>query len=363
MAECPSPVPDGEIIIAKGRDIMRFYHITEEPLKIYGLAVADKTKRRFWRLEPHIIEKIPRYEFLGRRAVGGRVRFRTDSAHIAIRMTLAQAKEDINIPLSGSAGADVYLGSGKESVFLGYVAPGEHVMEEVTVEKVFEKHAGMETVTINLPRNDHLLDMEIGVDEDARMEAPPDYSVTKPVVFYGSSITEGGCASRAGNAYTSIVCRLLDADYYNFGFSGSARGERAFAEYIAALPEISVFVYDYDHNANDPQQLADTHEAFFKVVRQAHREVPVIFMSRPDVDKDRGDAEARKKIIRQTYENAVREGDHRVWFLDGGTFFGEQGRGECTVDGTHPNALGFMRMAEALYPVLEEALRQSTQTG
>ncbi|MCM1112344.1 MAG: SGNH/GDSL hydrolase family protein [Muribaculum sp.] len=340
---------------------MRFYHITDEPIKIYGLAVADREKRQFWRLEPQIIEKIPRYQYLGRRAVGGRVRFRTDSAQIAVRMTLAQAKEDINIPLSGSAGADVYLGKGKESVFLGYIAPREHTMAEVTVEKVFEKRAGMETVTINLPRNDHLLDMEIGVDEDARMEAPPDYSVETPIVFYGSSITEGGCASRAGNAYTSIVCRLLDANYYNFGFSGSARGERAFAKYIAAIPKISVFVYDYDHNANDPRQLADTHEAFFRVVREAHREIPVIFMSRPDVDKDRADADARRKIIYQTYENALKAGDRKVWFLDGGAFFGEEGRGECTVDGTHPNALGFMRMAQALYPTLKEALGQSVQ--
>lgn len=335
---------------------MKFYHITESPIKIYGLAVADREKRQFWRVKPRIMAQLPQYDFLGKRAVGGRVRFRTDSASLCVRMTLAQAKEDINIPLSGSAGADLYLGKGRESVFWGYVAPQEHTMEEINVEKLFSKSAEMETVTINLPRNDHLLSMEIGIEDGACLEEAEEYSIGKPVVFYGSSITEGGCASRAGNAYTSIVCRWLDADYYNFGFSGSARGEREFAEYIAALPEMSAFVYDYDHNAPDPQHLAGTHEKFFRIVRQAHPEVPVIFMTKPDVVGDKGNAEQRRDIIRRTYENALAAGDSRVWFLDGGSFFGEEGQAECLVDGTHPNALGFMRMAQSLYPVLKEAV-------
>lgn len=336
---------------------MKFYHITQAPIKIYGLAVADKEKGQFWKVKPEIMEKLPQYHYLGKRAAGGRVRFRTDSANLCVRMTLAQTKEDINIPLSGSAGADIYLGKGKESVFLGYVAPTEHIMEKITAEKCFEKKAQMETVTINLPRNDHLLSMEIGIDENAHIEEAEEYAVKKPIVFYGSSITEGGCASRAGNAYTSIVCRWLDADYYNFGFSGSARGEQEFAEYIAKLPEIGAFVFDYDHNAPSPEHLADTHEKFFQLVRQAHPDIPIIIMSRPDTDKNKEDSAKRRSIIHQTYENAVIKGDDKVWFLDGGEFFGTEGRAECTVDGTHPNALGFMRMAQALYPVLEGAVK------
>lgn len=337
---------------------MKFYDITDEPLKIYGLAVVNREKRQFWRVTSEIMEKLPQYEFLGKRAVGGRVRFQTDSVNICIRMTLAQSKEDINIPLSGSAGADIYVGRGKSARFLGYIAPKEHVMEEVTVEKMFIKTAEMEMITINLPRNDHLLSMEIGIDERARMEAAEEYTVSKPVVFYGSSITEGGCASRVGNSYANLVCRWLDADFYNFGFSGSARGEIEFAEYIAAVPEISVFVYDYDHNAPTAEHLAKTHERFFKYFRKTHPDVPVIMMSRPDVDGDEEDSTVRRDIIRRTYENAVNSGDKNVWFVDGFTFFGEEGRAECTVDGTHPNALGFMRMAEKVYPVLKEVLEE-----
>lgn len=331
---------------------MKYYNITQSPLKIYGLAVADAENRQFYRLPKNLLEQMPQYDYLGRRATGGRVRFCTDSPSLTIRMTLSQAKEDINIPLSGSAGADVYLGRGTESEYLGYIAPECHIMEEISVEKTFSKKNTMETITINLPRNDHLLSMEIGVDDTATVEESPEYTITNPIVFYGSSITEGGCASRAGNAYTSIVSRWLDADYRNFGFSGSARGEQIFAQYLASLTDMSVLVYDYDHNANDVKQLADTHEAFFQTVRKAHPDLPIIMMSRPDTDQDKKDAQERKKVIYTTYSNAKKQGDENVWFLDGETFFGTYGRAECTVDGTHPNALGFMRMAEKVHDTL-----------
>ncbi len=335
---------------------MKFYSITDAPIKIYGLAVKDAENRKFYKLSEEMLEKMPRYDYLGRRTAGGRVRFVTDATTMVIRMTLACTKEDINIPLSGSAGADVYLGVGQQSRFIGYIAPKEHVQEEISVEKEFALDGESVVVTINLPRNDHLLHMEIGVDESATIEEAPEYTISKPIVFYGSSITEGGCASRAGNAYTSIVCRWLDADYCNYGFSGSAKGEPVFAEFIAGLENISALVYDYDHNAPTPEHLAETHEAFFQIIRNAKPDLPVLMMSRPDLKDGIEDAAKRVEIIRRTYQNAVDAGDKKVWFLDGRTFFGEVGREECTVDGTHPNALGFMRMAEKIYPVLQEIL-------
>lgn len=303
-----------------------------------------------------MMDQMPQYAFLGRRAAGGRVRFCTDSGEISIRMTLEHAREDINIPLSGSAGADIYLGKGQDSTFLGYIAPNLHTMGEISVEKTFFKRKEMELVTVNLPRNDPLLAMEIGIEEGARIEEAPEYTVSDPILFYGSSITEGGCASRAGNAYTSIVSRWLDADHCNYGFSGSARGETVFAEYIASVPKVSAFVYDYDHNAASAAELEATHGNFFRIVREAHPRLPVLIMTRPDVDKNREDSEKRRQAAYRTYTQAVQAGDQKVWFLDGAVFFGETGRSECTVDGTHPNALGFMRMAEKVYPVLKEML-------
>ena len=89
--------------------MMKLYDITETPLKIYGLAVADSEKRQFFKLSEEALERFPQYGYLGRRAAGGRVRFQTDAKKLYVKMTLAGTKEDINIPLSGSAGADIDL--------------------------------------------------------------------------------------------------------------------------------------------------------------------------------------------------------------------------------------------------------------
>ena len=332
------------------------YGITQSPMKLYGLKTADEKQGSFWRLDQEIMEKMPQYAYLGRRCCGGRVRFCTDAEEFLVRMQVARTDEDINIPLSGSAGADAYAGIGVSARYLGYLSPDKHQKESALAEKVFRKGPGMEVVVINLPRNEHLHSMEIEFPEGSRVCEAPKYRFSKPVIFDGASITEGGCAARGGNAYTSLVCRWLDADYRNFGFSGSAKGETVFAEYIAAQEDMGAFVYDYDHNAPTPEHLEATHERFFRIIRKAHPALPVLMMSRPNTDDDPADALVRREIIRRTYERAISEGDRRVWFLDGHSLFGAEGRAECTVDRVHPNALGFMRMAQRVYPVLREML-------
>lgn len=178
------------------KDGLKVLSITEAPLKIYGLSVIEEQKRQFYRLPLYMMERMPQYDFLGKRSIGGRVRFMTNSNKIYIRMTMDACREDVNIPLSCSAGADIYVGRGKESVFLGYISPLEHTQREIIVEKVFTKKEELEVITINLPRNDLLLGMEIGVNENAVLTEAPEYRINEPIIFYGSSITEGGCACR-----------------------------------------------------------------------------------------------------------------------------------------------------------------------
>ena len=141
------------------------------------------------------------------------------------------------------------------------------------------------------------------------------------------------------------------------GFSGSARGEEDFAEYLAGFPEMSFFVMDYDHNSPSPEHLAETHAPFFEIIRKAHPDVPVLFLSRPDTDAEPEDSICRRDVVHATYEAAKRRGDEKIWFVDGHELFGKIGRPECTVDGCHPNTLGFLRMAEQIYPVMQEMLK------
>ena len=116
--------------------------------------------------------------------------------------------------------------------------------------------------------------------------------------------------------------------------------------------DASVFVMDYDNNAPTPEHLRKTHEPFFKIIREAHPDLTVIFLSRPHTNH----GGERMEIIRQTYENAVAAGDKNVYFIPGDIMFGPDGLNYCTVDGRHPNDLGFYRMFQTILPVVKQAL-------
>ena len=99
-----------------------------------------------------------------------------------------------------------------------------------------------------------------------------------------------------------------------------------------------------------------THEPFFRIIREAQPSLPIVLLSRPNFDADPADGARRREVVRRTYELARAAGDKRVWFIDGQELFGTELRDACTVDGCHPNDLGFYRMYRRIRPVLEEAL-------
>ncbi len=332
---------------------MRQLTCADAPVQVYGL-LWESLPDHFYRLPPSLDSVLPqKLSDRGKSAAGGRIRFRTDAAEVTIRMELETLTVDWAIALCGSAGAVAAVGTGESMRYAGLVSPKQY--NETSPVLTLHKEPVMEDVTLFLPRNERLRSVTFEVADDARVEPPTPYRVQKPIVFYGSSITEGGCASRVTNAYTALLGKWLDADTVNLGFSGAAKGELPVAEFIAGL-SMSAFVYDYDHNAPSPEHLAATHEPFFKVIRAAHPTLPILILSKPDFDSHPADAEARRNAIRRTYQNAVSAGDAHVFWLDGESFFGVSDRAECTVDGCHPNDLGFMRMAQAVYPVLKAAL-------
>lgn len=211
----------------------------------------------------------------------------------------------------------------------------------------------MEDVTLWLVRNEELESVEITFPDDAEIEAPTPYKYG-PALYYGSSITEGGCCSSVTNSYNALLSRWLDLDYYNFGFSGNAYGELEMADYINTI-DFNLFVYDYDHNAPSVEHLQKTHEPFFLRVREKNPDVPVLMLSRPNFDYSQSAAQ-RRRIIEQTYFNAIKRGDDKVYYIDGESFFGQKDRQLCTVDQIHPNDLGFYRMAKVILPVMKEIL-------
>ena len=322
-----------------------------EPFEIRGLAAAEG--ERFVRLPVADLQKYSEgVQLLAYHTAGGRVRFQTDSARVAVRVKSLNAGAMSHMPLTGSAGVDIY----KNGAFAASVRPATG--DGGWFEGVYTSSGEMARYEINMPLYNGLTALLIGLDEGAKLLAPDPYRYDRPVVYYGSSITQGGCASRPGNSYQGFLSRWLDADQINLGFSGNGRGEAEMAQYIAGL-EMSAFVLDYDHNAPSAEHLEKTHEAFFKIIREKHPLLPVVFVSKPDFDQNPEVNGQRRAVIFKTYENAKNNGDRHVYFVDGQTLFGDSDRDACTVDGCHPNDLGFYRMAQAIYPALKAGLESS----
>jgi lysophospholipase L1-like esterase len=215
----------------------------------------------------------------------------------------------------------------------------------------------MRYYTINFPLYSPVSALEIGIDEGAALGEGAKYRNTPPIIYYGSSITQGACASRPGIAYQSIICRHNEIDFVNLGFSGNAKGEQAMADYIASR-EMTAFVCDYDHNAPTAEHLEATHYNFYKTIREAHPKLPIIFVSKPDFDNGYDASVARRRVIENTYFQALGvEGDKNVFYIDGQGLYRGYYKEECSTDGSHPNDIGMMKMAESIGQLLERVLR------
>ena len=325
-----------------------FRNVENAPFQVLGVAYDGE---RYRRLPETVAASVSdRVHTLSAHTAGGRVRFATNSSYVAIRAVMPHVGRMAHFALSGSSGFDLYADGKYIRTFVPSVKMQggyESVIDFGSVQ--------MRNITINFPLYSSVASLEIGLQETAEIARHIDYSIRQPVVFYGSSITQGGCASRPGNCYTAILSRKLDADHVNLGFSGSGKGEREIAEYIASLP-MSCFVYDYDHNAPDTDHLEATHERMFRIIREKQPNLPIVILARPKYTLTAAEQE-RLAIIKATYTRAIASGDKNVYFLDGLTLMA-MAEEEGTVDGTHPNDLGFASMARALEPLLAEILKE-----
>ena len=327
---------------------IKFYNADEAPFKIYGVW---RDGDRYFRMPREIAKTVSAGVGSNcENTAGGRVRFKTDSPYVAFHVKLDGIYQFTSMPFTGTCGLDVYDGN----VYRGTVRPNVDTLSDVVEEIFYFAEKTTHTVTLNLPLYCAVEEIYIGLDSGASVLAPDPYEHELPVVFYGSSITNGASASRPGMTYEAILSRRLDFNHHNLGFGGLAKGEVEMAQYIAGL-DMCAFVLDYDYNAPSTEHLMNTHERFFKIVREKHPTLPILIVTGPRV-KPTPDREERKRIIKQTYDNAVKAGDENVYLLFGDEFFGDVAD-DFTSDGTHPTDLGFWCMANAMTDTLARILK------
>lgn len=340
---------------------MKIYDVRNEPFTLYGLYLPESGEM-FRRVPEQVAKDMSDgAHFLHTCGAGIRVRFKTDSQYIAIKATIPSLSVMPHMTILGSAGFDLYVDGKYAKSYCPPATYEDTYRSTVSIGDGFEGIAKfperkMRDIIINFPLYSSVSELLIGLQEDAELTKGNEYKYKTPVVYYGSSITQGGCASRPGNSYQAVISRRLDCDYLNLGFSGNARAEDAIADYIANL-DMSVFVYDYDHNAPTVEHLQKTHKPMFDKIRAKHPDLPIIMVTRPDRSCPPDEIEKRIEVVYDTYKKTVDAGDKNVYFISGQDIFNLGDSDMMTCDGCHPNDYGFWCMAEVIGKAVEKVIK------
>ncbi len=330
-----------------------------ESIQILGFdwLETDKLYRRMPVCEPGYLPEA--VDSLALCCSGGQLRFRTNSTRVAIDVEFAYSPTMDHMTATGQNGFDCYTG---ECGKMQYVTTArfEPKCAAYCVPLFTDIDQTERLFTINFPLyNGELKNLRIGIEPEATLAAP----ATRPeqkIVVYGTSITQGGCASRPGMSFTNILSRMLNAEFINLGFSGNGKGEPPVVEILGSINDMELLVIDYEANINN--DIFDNLPAMVKRLREMQPQLPILIISRVGYGQEnirpenRVDAEKRRDFQQDFVKQQQAMGDSNIAFFDGTTFFGSKDPGEFAVDGCHLTDYGFMIMAEKLRPVIAQYL-------
>ena len=324
-----------------------FVDISDTPAALYGLY------KPYYRIPDDVARATsPAVYDLSKTGTGGRFRFQTDSDYLVIH---AEVMPILNDGTGISKNFDIFEYRDGHYYTVGSIYPSQGEGKRYLEGRSRFNGVRMRDLTVYIPIYLNIRRLFIAVRDGSVLLPGLEYTHKTPIVFYGSSIVHGVGASRPSCTYPAIISRRYDTDYINLGFAGAAKCEPAIIDYISTL-KMSVFVYDYDHNAPSPAYLAETHYAGYKRFRAVQPDTPVIMASKPDYynpNVEIEDAEARRQTILESYAKGVAEGDKNLYVIDGSTFYEPEYREESTADGCHPNDVGYLQMAKKFGAIID----------
>lgn len=361
MTQPPLEELDPALAVAHPHSPLRWYDLLSLGLDGQGWAdLAHPYDRLPARAEGMVPEAV---WMLGHCTAGLGARFVTDATEMAARWVIRGERLAMDhMPATGMSGIDLYVRWEGAWRWLG-IGRAVNLPDNEAV-LISGLPAGMREYRLYLPLYNGVESVHLGVPEGARvMKVPPhgpahaEGRAAGALVFYGTSITQGGCAARPGMAHPAILGRWLERPVINLGFSGSGKMEPALAELLAELNP-AVYVLECLPNLT-PEEAQERVEPFVQRLRHAHPDTPIVLVESITYQNGylqpagRERYERQNRQLRALYERLA-EQDANLRYVPGDSLLGDDGEG--TVDGAHPTDLGFLRLAEGMVGVLGEAL-------
>lgn len=295
---------------------------------------------------------------LSRHSAGLCARFVTDASAIHARWTLTSDRLAMpHMPATGVSGLDLYV---KHDGQWKWLAVGQPKEKTNTATLVGALPSGKREFLLYLPLYNGVSSVEIGLPKAAVLAKADLYASgpRKPIVFYGTSITQGGCASRPGMVHSAILQRKLNYPVINLGFSGNGKMEPEIAALFAEL-DPAVFILDCLPNMTAPE-VAERVEPFVHTLRKSRPDAPILLVEDRTysnsflIASQRDRNESSRAELKKAYDRLTTAGVKGLHYLPGEHLLGDDNEG--TVDSSHPTDLGFLRQAEAFEAALKPLL-------
>lgn len=339
-----------------------------DSLPLIGKGIDDAcTAHRYQRLPDSLESKVKRHAvyYLGTQPAGMSIRFASDAPAINVKWNSLYKVEMNHMTPTGIRGLDLYTLTGDSTwTFVNSARPNLGSKSSQTTI-IANMDPVMREYMLYLPLYDGIDSLYIGIDGDYKLLQPSVSlpSIEKPVVLYGTSILQGGCANRPGMAHSNILTRRMNREMLNFGFSGNGQLDLEVAEVLAAVPDPAMYVLDFVPNVNEAQ-IDTLMIPFVEIIEKAHPGIPILFVEDPRFPHGRYDYKMRHEV---DYRNLLMKEKYDILatrfpnlhFLSSIDIVGHDH--EAFVDGIHYTDLGFIRYSNVLQPVLEQIIEENSK--
>ena len=284
---------------------------------------------------------------ISKSSAGLSIRFLTNTTKLKVKWEVLNDFSMNHMPDTGIKGVDLYYKNGERWQYINTGRPQGKISEYTLIEKMTEE---MREFKLFLPLYDGIKNIEIGIDSTSTINKALK-NPKKPIIFYGTSITQGGCASRTGMVHTSIISRALDVDVANFGFSGNGRMEQPIAELISTV-EPSLYVIECMPNMIKPELITERTIPLVNTIRSKNANTPIVFI---DLFKSpltflntkmKSENTAMDDALKAEFDKMIEGGYENIYFIETPKL--AESDHEGTVDAIHFTDLGFQRYADFL---------------